>query len=163
MIRKEKFNVGMGAHPSVVFNSTQITENNAIKNIIKVQRFLAAELAPTYKINNKLSIGLYYLTSFGSKESSIKRANFLTLNAISDLKLFNDYQLRLNPQVYYLKMDANDGYYYTATATISKSTLPISVQAMINQPFKSNIIGGQSFVWNVSLVYSFNKLYRSIK
>ena len=164
LVSKQKFNVGIGGHPSVVFSNSQITENNLRKDIIKVQRFLAAEIAPTYAVNKHLSVGVYYLTSFGSKESSIKRANFLTFNgSISKIKLFNQYHLRLNPQIYYLKMDKNEGYYYSATATISKSTAPISFQTMFNQPIKSNIIGGQKFVWNMSLIYSFSKLYTSIK
>ena len=164
LIRKQKFNVGIGAHPSVVFSASQIQENNITKDVIKVQRFLAAEIVPTYKINNHISVGIYYLTSAGSKESTLKRTNFVTLNAsISNLKLHSDYTLAFNPQIYYLKMDKNDGYYYNASATISKATLPISIQGMFNQPIKSTIVGGQNFVWNMSLIYSFSKLYTSIK
>lgn len=164
LVRKQKFHVGIGAHPSVVFSASQIQENNITKDVIKVQRFLAAEIVPTYTINNHISVGIYYLTSAGSKESTLKRTNFLTLNAsLSNLKLHSDYTLAFNPQIYYLKMDKNDGYYYSASATISKGTLPISIQGMFNQPIKSNIKGGQSFVWNMSLIYSFNKLYTSVK
>ena len=62
LIRKQKFNVGIGAHPSVVFSASQIQENNITKDVIKVQRFLAAEIVPTYTINNHISVGIYYLT-----------------------------------------------------------------------------------------------------
>ena len=164
LISEQKFNIGIGAHPSIVFSTSQINENGVTKDQIKAQRFLAAEIAPNYIINKKLSLGLYYLTSFGASESNIKRVNFITVNtSISNLKLFTDYYLRLNPQIYYLKMDSNDGYYYTASATISKSSLPFSIQGTLNNPIKSNIKGGQSFVWNMSLIYSFNKLYTSVK
>ena len=164
LVRKQKFNVGIRAHHSVVFNASQIQENNIIKDEIKVQRFLAAEIVPTYTINKNISVGVYYLTSAGSKESTLKRTHFITLNAsLSNLKLHSDYTLAFTPQIYYLKMDKNDGYYYSASATISKATLPISIQGMFNQPIKSNIIGGQGFVWNMSLIYSFNKLYTSVK
>jgi len=164
LISKQKFNIGIGAHPSIVFSSSKIDVNGVTKEQIKAQRFLAAEIAPNYIINKNLSLGLYYLTSFGASESNIKRVNFITVNtSISNLKLITDYYLRLNPQIYYLKMDSNDGYYYTASATISKSSLPFSIQGTLNNPIKSNIKGGQSFVWNMSLIYAFNKLYTSVK
>jgi len=36
---------------------------------------------------------------------------------------------------------------------------PISTMAIFNKTIETNIPGSKDFVWNVSLIYSFNKKY----
>jgi hypothetical protein len=47
--------------------------------------------------------------------------------------LIKDISLRLNPQVYLLKMDELKGYYVTSTFTISKKEFPLSISSVFNQ------------------------------
>ena len=71
--------------------------------------------------------------------------------------------MKVNPQLYYLKLDAQDGFYYTSSFTVAKKNFPLSVSAIINKEIKSNIKGSKNLIWNVSLVYAFNKNYVSHK
>ena len=67
--------------------------------------------------------------------------------------------MRFNPQIYYLIMDANDGYYFNATLTLAKRNFPLSVSSLINKTIQTEIPLGEDFIWNISLIYSFNKDY----
>jgi len=68
--------------------------------------------------------------------------------------------LRFNPQVYYLKMDEDDGFYASATLTLARQNFPVSVSALVNRTIQTDIPVGEDFIWNVSLIYSFNKKYK---
>jgi len=67
--------------------------------------------------------------------------------------------MRFNSQVYYLKMDVYDGYYLNATLTLVNRKFPLSVSTLINKAIKTEIPVGEDFLWNVSLIYTFNKNY----
>src|SRR6266536_218752 len=49
--------------------------------------------------------------------------------------------------------------YFTSAFTLAKKNFPLSVSAIINKTINTNITGSKNFVWNASLVYSFNKTY----
>jgi hypothetical protein len=67
--------------------------------------------------------------------------------------------MRFYPQVYYLRMDDMDGFYYTSTITLARKDFPLSVSSLISTPFKTSIPQDKNLIWNVSLTYSFNKEY----
>jgi hypothetical protein len=67
--------------------------------------------------------------------------------------------VRFSAQVYYLKMDDNDGYYATSTVTLAKKNFPFSISSILNKAIETNIPLGKDFTWNLSLVYTFNKSY----
>jgi hypothetical protein len=67
--------------------------------------------------------------------------------------------MRIYPQFYYLKLDAQDGFYFTSAFTIAKKNFPLFISAVINKTLTSNITGNKNFVWNLSLNYSFFKKY----
>lgn len=164
VLKSERFSLSAGAHPSVVFSTVNATINGVNKEVITSTRYFATELVPNFTINKHLSIGLYYLSSWGFAETPIKHTDFVTLNTnINNIAITKELTLRINPQFYYLKMDARSGTYLTTAFTLSKNKSPLSVQYMFNQPINTNIIGGQDFVWNVSLIYAFHKNYYSAK
>ncbi len=68
--------------------------------------------------------------------------------------------MRVTPQVYYLRMDASEGYYATATVSLHWRSFPLSLESIINQAIEPNIVA-DDFVWNVSLIYSFRREYES--
>jgi hypothetical protein len=78
---------------------------------------------------------------------------------LSNIKLGGGTSLQFTPQVYYLKLDKEDGIFYTHTVSISKKDLPFLLQSTINKNIKTNITGGDRFQWNISLFYSFNRKY----
>jgi len=56
-------------------------------------------------------------------------------------------------------MDKEDGFYITASLTQTRRDFPLAIQTIVNQPFTTTIPGGDNFVWNLSLIYSFNREY----
>jgi hypothetical protein len=125
-----------------------------------VRRYLAGELAPGYFLNKNIIIGMYYLYSRGIEKELTRNTNLISLRgSFSNIRLSDQFYLRFNPQVYYLNMDDIDGFYFNSTLTLAKRNFPLSISAMINEPIKTNISAGNGFLWNVSLIYSFNKEY----
>jgi hypothetical protein len=79
--------------------------------------------------------------------------------SFSNLPVTKNIAARFNPEIYYLKMDDKDGYYLNATLQISKKNFPLAVSALINKPIESDIPSEYDLLWNVGLIYSFNKAY----
>ena len=163
LIQKGRFRLTVGAHPGFLFKTKTITSSGVTSDIITTERYLAAELAPNLFLTKNTSIGCYYLRSIGFEESSIQNTHFVTINAnFNKISLYKSYYLKFNPQVYYLKMDDNDGYYLTSTFTLAKTDFPFSIQSIVNKTIETSIQGSKDFIWNVSLMYSFGKQYRPI-
>ncbi len=160
LLKTDKFQIGVGAHPSFVFRTVPITNNGITNETLVAQRYLATEFAPNYFITKSISVGIYYLYSHGFEWGAVHNTNFITINSnLSNIKLTEQYFLKFNPQVFYLWMDGKDGYYVTTTVTFARRDFPLSLQSIINQAIKTNIPTKSDFVWNLSLIYSFRKEY----
>lgn len=160
LVNSGKFRLGIGAHPALNFRSMRLPVNGDSADVILARRFLAAEIAPGYQLSENVSVGIYYLGSKGFDINVPKTTHFLTLNStIANIPLPAHMHLRLNPQVYWLKQDKNDGFYFTATVTLTMQKFPLSVSAIFNKELSGDIPGSKDFVWNTSLVYSFSKKY----
>lgn len=162
LIANKKFAFTLGAHPAMNFKTESFSVNGITKTGIIARRYLAGELSPNYFVSKNMSVGLYYLYSRGLDNGTTKNTHFLTLNSnISNIKLGNAFYARVTPQVYYLNQDGADGFYITSTFTLSKKNFPLSIQSIVNKTIRTNIAGSQGFLWNASLIYSFNKNYVS--
>lgn len=160
LLTTDKFRIGIGAHPAVVFRTEYVIRNGDSINITAGRRYLATEVVPNYFLSKNISTGMYYLYSHGIDEGTTGNTHFLTLNSsFSNIKLSKQLYMRFTPQVYYLKLDEQDGFYFTASMTVAKRNFPLSVSAIINKTIDTHITVGKDFVWNASLVYSFNKTY----
>lgn len=158
-VRAKKFTLNLGAHPAIVFRETQMIVDGENRDVLVAQRFFAEEVVPTFKISDKVSLGLYYLHGNGLDKGTTKNTNFLALNTVfSNIRLIDDISLKLNPQLYVLKMDELHGYYVTSTFTLSKKDFPLTLTSVVNQVIKTDI-PSKDFVWNLSLIYTFNKEY----
>jgi len=160
--KNSRFNLRIGAHPALNFKEKTFytSTNNPITSIV-ARRFIATEVVPNFKLTNNISIGIYYLLSFGLDET-VKKTNFLTFNSsFQKLKLSKDFNLSFTPQVYYLKMDDRDGFYFTSNFSLRHNKIPFSISSIINKELKSNIFGSKNFNWNLSLVYYFNILNKT--
>jgi hypothetical protein len=160
LLTDDKLKITIGAHPSTVFKSRNFMVDGVSKEFTTVQRFIAGELAPNYYFTKNINAGIYYMYSYCLSKDAAMNTNFLALRLnFTHIKLSEQYSMRFNPQVYYLKMDNNEGYYYNAALTLARKAFPFSVSALINQPIKTTILSEYNFLWNVSLIYSFNKEY----
>ncbi|MES2519483.1 MAG: hypothetical protein V4585_15320 [Bacteroidota bacterium] len=154
LIQTEKFKMGIGAHPSTVFSNTIGTVNGVSKDLITVKRYFAGELTPTYFISKNVSVGVYYLYSRGLADAT-KNTNFVALSSnFSNIKLTGEYYMKVSPQIYYLQMDNNEGFYITSAFTLAKNNFPLAISSVVNKKLQSTI-PSEDFVWNVSLIYSY--------
>jgi hypothetical protein len=165
LLNTDKFQVSLGAHPSFLFRNSTFQVDSVSKDYITVQRYLAGEMTPTYSITKDISVGLYYLYSYCFTQDVVKNTNFLVLRFnFSNIKLSKQFFMKFNPQVYYLKMDNDDGFYFSSALTLAKRNFPLSISSLINQSIQTTIPSNyNNFVWNVSLIYSFNNNYLKAK
>ena len=160
LVTTNKFSVQVGAHPSFVFKTVNTLTNGVAKDLIIANRYLAAEFAPNYIFSKSISVGIYYLYSHGIDEDAIQNTNFLTINAnFSNIKLTKQFFIRVSPQFYYLHQDGKGGTYLTSAFTIARMNFPIVLQSIINKSISTDIIASKDFVWNASVIYSFNNTY----
>jgi hypothetical protein len=158
-----RFQISVGAHPSVLFATMPATVNGVTSDKLIARRYVAGEISPDFYFTKKISVGMYYLKGYGLQDDAIRNTDFITLNAkFSDIRLSERLSLGLYPQFYYLKMDDTHGFYFSSRQALYIKDFPLSVQSIINQPIRSDVVGGQDFVWNVSLVYSFGNLYHRL-
>ncbi len=159
LIKPSKFQMTLGAHPSVMFKTVNGTINGVQTEIIRGRQYVVGELYPYYTLSNHISVGLYYNYSRGFATDDTKNLHFLTARTIlSNISLSRNLVLSVVPQLYYLKMDQRDGFYVTSAFTLSKRNFPFSVSSVVNKTIKSDIVS-DDFVWNLSLNYTFLKRY----
>jgi hypothetical protein len=161
-VEGKRYNLGVGAHPAFNIQTRKILDpgTSQLSEISQLRRFIAAEINQGYQVSKNLRVGVYYLKGFGLQGDAVKSSHFLTLNStISNIKLGGGTSLQFTPQVYYLKLDKEDGIFYTHTMSISKKNVPLLLQSTINKNIKTNINGGDRFQWNITLFYTFNRKY----
>ena len=162
-IKQNKFGLRLGIHPGYNFRTIPVTSFGKNKDAIETRRFLAGEIVPYYTFNKHFQIGIYYLYSLGFDDSQ-KYTHFLVFNTgINKLPIVNDIKLSLYPSVFYLQLDKLKGTYFSSSFRLVKENFPFSVEAIINQIIDSEILPDRKFVWNVSLVYSFNYTYSKVR
>lgn len=152
---RDNFHLTIGEHPSVNFKTITVSINQTQTEVIEARRYLAGELYPSYSISRNVGVGAYYLYSHGFEADVAKNTNFLALRTtLSSVPRSTGYFVRFVPQVYYLKQDARDGTYGNCILTFGKANLPLSIGSQVNKTFRTSIMEGDDFIWNVSLSYA---------
>ena len=156
-----KFKLTLHTNYSLAYKPlTYYTSSGASQEIIRTTRYLVAALAPNYQMNKYIGIGMYFFYNYGIEKYIIRNTYMVSFRpSISNIPVTKNIAVRLNPEIYYLKMDDKDGVYLNATLLINKKNFPLSVAALINKPIESNIPSEYDFLWNFGLIYSFNKTY----
>jgi hypothetical protein len=160
LVKTSKVAVNVGAHPAILFRTITDTINGVSQEMIKAQRNVAAEFSPNYYLTKNISMGLYYLYGYSLEKNVVKNVHYLTFNfGFSNIGLPGQFYLKFYPQVYYLNMDKEDGFYFSSVLTLANRKFPVSISTLMNKVIKTDITASKNFVWNVSLIYSFNKKY----
>jgi hypothetical protein len=160
LLNTGKFLINIGAHPSVTFKTKSFLIDGVPTETIVANRYLAGEISPGYLISKNAGIGIYYFYGYGLDKDVIKNTHMLAFRTnFNNIRLTKQLFTRFNPQVYYLKMADNDGFYFSSSLTLYKRNFPVSVSALINKTIQTEIPAGKNLLWNVSLIYSFNKEY----
>ncbi|QJW90765.1 hypothetical protein HNV11_15945 [Spirosoma taeanense] len=153
-IETPKFSMNVGVHPSVVFTNTVLPPGGPTGEALTAVRYFVGELAPTYHLSKRASLGMYYLHSRGFSGAP-RATNFMSLTGnFSQIPLVNGAELRIAPQLYLVTIDALKGYYATSAFTLTRNRFPLAVSAIVNQKIQSTI-PSDDFIWNVSLTYAY--------
>lgn len=157
-IIKPKFQLTFGGHlPGLNFVTKPVTINGIEDSLSVTRRFLALEIIPTYKITDNISVGFYYLRGHAFQKSGPQNTNFLALQgSFTKIKLVGKTYFSFNPQVFYLKVDADDGFYVNAATTLGIRDFPLTISSIVNKAIQSDI-QSKDFDWNVSLIYTFDR------
>jgi hypothetical protein len=159
LIQSKKFSMGIGAHPAFAFIATPLKKDSVAQTYIVTHRFFATEITPTYHFTKNISAGIYYLNAHGLDDYAIQNTHFVSLHAgISNIKVSDNLALKFNPQVFYLKLDKKEGYYFSSSLTLSKKESPFSISGMVNKVIDTQI-SGKDFNWNLGLTYAIHKKY----
>ncbi len=103
---------------------------------------------------------MYYLYSYGIDNENVMNTHFVMLNIdFSNIKLSDKFFISYMPQIYYLRINKNDGFNVTSTLTLARKKFPFSASAFVNKTIQSRVPGSKNFIWNASLIYSFNNKY----
>jgi hypothetical protein len=160
LVNTSKFFVRVGVHESLSYSTLSVVTNGESKENIISQRYLAGEFTPNYFLTKNLSIGMYYLYSYGFDNEYVRNTHLGMLNiSFSNINLSDKYYISYMPQVYYLRINKNDGYNVTSTLTLARKNFPVLFSLFGNKTIQSHIPGHKDFVWNASLIYSFNSKY----
>jgi len=154
-VMKKKFSLSFGTHlPGLNFVKTEVAIGGIQEPLSVARRFLAGEIIPTYKPTDRFTIGMYYLRGHAFQEHGPQNSNFLALQgSISKIKIGGPVFINFNPQVFYLKVDDNDGYYVNATTTLGFQNFPFTISNTLNKAITTTI-PAREFDWNIGLVYT---------
>lgn len=127
---------------------------------IRTTRYLVGAIEPIYQVNKYFDLGMYLFYNYGIEKFITRNTYMFSFRpAISNIPVTKNIAARINPEIYYLKLDKNDGIYFNARFLVTKKNCPISLSAIINKPINSNIPAEYDLLWNVGVSYTFNKKY----
>lgn len=154
-IENERFSLRLGAHPALNFKTVNLVRNGQPEELLETKRYLAYEVAPTFKISDKVGLGALYLYGRGFDEG-VKNTHFMVLNShFNNLFISEKLYLNISPQAYYLISDDLKGFYIVGFVSLIKNDFPISFSAILNKAIDTEILPEDDFTWNISLVYRF--------
>lgn len=164
LIEGKKFNLRVGAHPAFNLALKTVTNGNTSREITQARRFVATEIAPSYTFNKHFTIGGYYLHGNGLQTDGPISSHFVNfITSFSGIKLSENNLLSFSPQIYYLQIDQQDGFYLTGNVLLSNKRSPFSFMYLYNKEIRTNIIGSRNLDWNLTLMYNFYRTFKSSK
>jgi hypothetical protein len=160
LVNNDKFFIKMRANYGLVFRTLPVTNDSVSNEILAASRSLTGDLTASYLLTKNIGIGGYYMYIYGVEKYAIKNTHYLAFRTyFSNIKISKQFFIGFNPQVYYLNMDADHGFYFNSTFSIGRRNFPLSVSALVNKTIQTEIPIGEDFLWNVGLIYTFNHKY----
>jgi hypothetical protein len=159
-----KFTMDARANYSLAFKTISDTSSGKSQEIIRTTRYLAGALSPNFQVNKYIGVGMYLFYTRGLEKYITQNTYMVSFRpSISNIPITKNIVARIGPEIYYLKMDDKEGVYLNTTLLVTRKNFPLSVSALANRTLKSNIPADYNFLWNVGLIYSFNKGYREVR
>lgn len=158
LLTGKKFTMDVRVNHSLAFKTITDIDSGTSQEMIRTTRYLAGALVPNFQANKYLGIGMYLFYTRGIEKYITRNTYMVSLRpSISSIPITKNIVGRIGPEIYYLKMDEKDGVYLNTTFLISKKNFPLSISGLINKPLESNIPSEYDFLWNVGLIYTFNR------
>ncbi|CAM3224873.1 hypothetical protein RHBI111906_02600 [Rhodothermus bifroesti] len=151
----QRFRLRLGGHPALAFRTRSVLTDAGREEVTVVWRFLAGELGARYTVAHGVDLGLQYLYSRGVEKTipQPKNTHYLALQPEFSARFFSQkLTVTLRPQVYYLRVDDQQGYYLATSLTLRKQRFPLMLSGLLNRSLQTNL-PGRNLVWNVSLGY----------
>lgn len=157
IIDQKRFQLTAGTHfPAVPFRVLAYETAPQIKNTLAVSRVIPVELTPTVVVGKRLSVSLFCLYAKGISDDAVNHTSLISLRTVSVISCGKNLLLRINPQLFYLKLDSKSGFYTAANFTLSSPKSPFFIGSTVNVPLKTDI-AGKPLDWNVSIGYTLDK------
>ena len=145
---------------SFSYKTITVASSGESQEIIRTTRYLVGSIEPIFQLSKHIDIGLYLFYNYGIEKFITRNTWMFSFRpGFSNIPVAKNIAARINPEIYYLKMDNTDGIYLNARFSVSKKNFPLAITGLINKPLKSNIPSEYDFLWNVGLNYTFNRKY----
>ncbi len=156
LLNSDKFMLRLGTHlPAIAFSPTTIVENGVTKEKITTKRYFTPELTTTFKVNDRISLGTYYIWGLGlEKIDQTKHTHFIAFNLRVNTPLGGSLFVKWSPQTYYIDLDGTGGFYAAHTLAFGHKEIPIVLATTMNKKLVSDL-KTRDFDWNISLAYTF--------
>jgi hypothetical protein len=155
-----KFRTIFSTNYSLSYKTVTNASYNPPQENIRTTRYLVGAIEPSYQFNKYFDLGIYLFYNWGVEKFITRNTYMFSFRpSISNIPVTKNIVARINPEIYYLKLDKNDGIYFNARFLMTKKNFPISLSALINKPLNSNIPAAYDLLWNVGVSYTFNKKY----
>jgi hypothetical protein len=158
IIDQERFNVRVGGQfPAWAFITTRTRTDDGVRYTeITSQRFLPLEMLTSYSLSEKFSLGTYWLHSWDLENANqLGTADyFALLGSLRNVGIGQKVLFSWNPQVFYLRIDDERGYYTAHTFTLGLKEVPFTIGSTFNKEISSEI-GAAPFNWNINIAYNF--------
>ncbi|GAB4498323.1 MAG: hypothetical protein OHK0019_33440 [Saprospiraceae bacterium] len=159
LVRKEKFQFSLGTHlPALNFITTTFRRDSVEEEVIKARRFFPViEAIPLYRAGKNTTLSVYCQYGKGLEKEVANDIYFISLRAgFSKIPLTKQFFFRFNPQLYYLRIARNGGFYTAGSLALAWDKWPVSLSVMWNKALKTDI-ASKDFDWSLNLNYSFGK------
>ncbi|TFG42734.1 MAG: hypothetical protein E4H43_02725 [Bacteroidia bacterium] len=151
IIRKPFFELRTGVNFSTFFTDYKLTE----ETILRGDRYLAFELAATYKFPSNTSLTFMYWNDNGLEPGTISGHVLDLAGEKTGMKIGKSILMSANIQLFIITYDGNnDGLFVSPKISFALRNVPIALFWQGTQVIESNIIPDPGFQWNIGLSYS---------
>jgi hypothetical protein len=151
LIEQPKFELRTGINANLFFSVYDTPEGE----IMKVLRHGSFELASTYKLSSKSSLGLVYWYAKGFDKGTIG-GHFINLIANKSFNLSNQLIFDVTSQFFYTNNTGNmDGLFISGRFALSHTQTHLSLYTQETQTLTSNMTPNPGFKWYYGVAYTF--------
>ena len=156
IIDKKKLKLKSGGALGLAFSYPDVLQGGTVVKQNKAERYLIVKIIPQYLFSERSSLSFIYWNAHNLEKESIKLINYLSaVVSIVNVPVGKKMYCSLFPQVFYLKVDGQDGLFFSPTVGFGIKNFPMSLSSQINTTITTNMNPDPGFKWNVALNYNF--------